>query len=127
LSCSTRLASTVALLSMLGLSLAGCGGDSTPSAGTGTQPVVITIVEKNGSITPDDGRVVDASLGQDIQVVVTTDAADEIHVHSIPEHEFEVKAGADAEKLPVFSVDTPGRFVIESHGLDVTLVTLQVS
>jgi hypothetical protein len=118
----------VAVGSILGLSLAGCGGNGSSSDGaTSSQPVSITIVEKNGAITPDDGRVIDVSKGQQVQVIVSTDVDDEIHVHSIPEHEFEVKAGADKEKLPEFSVDTPGRFVIESHGLDVTLVTLQVS
>jgi hypothetical protein len=114
-----------------GLSLAGCGGSGSGSGGSNdgasSEPVTVTITEKNGAISPDDGHVVDVHKGQKVQLVVTTDADDEIHVHSIPEHEFEVKAGASAEKLPPFSITTPGRFIIESHGLDVTLVTLQVS
>jgi hypothetical protein len=113
---------------VLGLSLTGCGGGDGSDDGSGsTAPVTIDITENNGAITPADGHVVDVDKGQQVQLIVTSDAADEIHVHSVPEHEFEVKAGADKEKLPVFTVDTPGRFVIESHGLEVTLVTLQVS
>ncbi len=132
----TRLATaTSAAAALLGLCLTGCGStnptsgaaDSAGGTGSGSeQPATISIVEKDGSITPDDGHVIDVDKGQDVQLVVTTDAADEIHVHSIPEHEFEVEAGADSEKLPEFSIDTPGRFIIESHGLNVTLVTLQV-
>jgi hypothetical protein len=112
---------------VLALCVTACGGSSEAGDAGSSKPVTVTIVEKNGTITPDDGHVVDVHKGQKIQLIVTTDAADEIHVHSIPEHEFEVKAGASAEKLPPFTISTPGRFIIESHGLNVTLVTLQVS
>jgi hypothetical protein len=121
-----------ALLVLTLVSTSACGGSSAGSSGAGSsggagERVTVTIVEKHGRITPDDGHVVDVHKGQSVQLVVTTDKADEIHVHSIPEHEFEVKAGARAERLPPFTLSTPGRFIIESHGLDVTLVTLQVS
>jgi hypothetical protein len=126
---SARRSTLIAAIVITGLSLAGCGGSgsggSSDAASSG--PVTVTITEKNGSISPDDGHLVDVDKGQQVQLVVSTDADDEIHVHSIPEHEFEVKAGVSAQKLPPFSITTPGRFVIESHGLDVTLVTLQVS
>jgi hypothetical protein len=126
---STRTSTLLTAMLITGLSLAGCGGSGSggSSDGGSSKPVTVTITEKNGAISPDDGHVVDVQKGQQIQLVVTTDADDEIHVHSIPEHEFEVKAGASADRLPPFSITTPGRFVIESHGLDVTLVTLQVS
>jgi hypothetical protein len=126
-----RRSTLLAAMVITGLSLAGCGGSGSGSGGSSdaasSKPVTVTITEKNGAISPDDGHLVDVDKGQQVQLVVTTDADDEIHVHSIPEHEFEVKAGASAQKLPPFSITTPGRFVIESHGLDVTLVTLQVS
>jgi hypothetical protein len=126
---SARRSTLLAAMVITGLSLAGCGGSGSGGSndGASSKPVTVTITEKNGAISPDDGHVVDVDKGQKVQLVVTTDADDEIHVHSIPEHEFEVKAGASAEKLPPFSITTPGRFIIESHGLDVTLVTLQVS
>jgi hypothetical protein len=128
---SARRSTLLAAMVITGLSLAGCGGSGSGSGGSSdaasSKPVTVTITEKNGAISPDDGHLVDVDKGQQVQLVVTTDADDEIHVHSIPEHEFEVKAGASAQKLPPFSITTPGRFVIESHELDVTLVTLQVS
>jgi hypothetical protein len=123
-----RCAPGAATTLLLAVMLTACGGDDDAGGTGGSQsPVTIDVTEENGSITPDDGQVVDADTGQQIQIVVTSDVADEIHVHSIPEHEFEVKAGAESEKLPTFSVGTPGRFVVESHRLDLTLVTLQVS
>jgi hypothetical protein len=129
-SCSARWPLSVAALVVTCLSVTGCGGSSDSSAeksSASSAPLTVTIIEKNGTISPDDGHVVDVHEGQEVQLIVTTDAADEIHVHSIPEHEFEVAAGASADKLPPFALSTPGRFVIESHVLDVTLVTLQVS
>ena len=44
----------------------------------------------------------------------------------LPEHEFEVTAG-DEEKEFTFSVDTPGTIEVESHGLEVTVLKLEVS
>jgi hypothetical protein len=122
-----RRSSLVAAMVVTGLAVAGCGGSTDATDSVTGKAVTVTITEKNGSISPDDGHVVDVDRGQEVQLVVTTDADDEIHVHSIPEHEFEVRASASAHKLPPFVIKTPGRFVIESHGLDVTLVTLQVS
>ena len=46
-------------------------------------------------------------------------------MHSDPEHEFEVKAGEDQKFT--FTIDSPGTYEVESHGLEVTLVKLQVS
>jgi hypothetical protein len=122
-----RISTSIVLVLAVGLSATACGASSGPSDGAPAKPVTVTITEKDGAISPDDGHIVDVHKGQQVQIVVTTDTADEIHVHSVPEHEFEVRAGASAERLPPFFLSTPGRFVVESHGLDLTLVTLQVS
>jgi len=127
----TRLTRFVAkAVATLALCLATACSDDAGSPGTETDPdapVTIEIRQQDGSIEPADGRVVEVEQGQPIQLVVTSDVADEIHVHSDPEHEFEVPKGADAEQLPTFTLDSPGRFPVESHHLDLTLVTLQVS
>ena len=127
---STRLVAQAA--ATLALCLATACSDDAGSAGTSREtdqsaPVTIEIRQQDGSIEPADGRVVEVEQGQPIQLVVTSDVADEIHVHSDPEHEFQIPKGADAERLPAFTIDTPGRFPVESHHLDLTLVTLQVS
>jgi plastocyanin len=84
---------------------------------------MVTITEKNGSIaaSPD---LVQASTGEKIMFMVTTDAADEIHVHSVPDHEFEVKPGG--EQTFTFTVTTPGTIEVESHRLDTTILKLEV-
>jgi hypothetical protein len=102
---------------------AGCGGGS--SDGSDKPPVIIEITEDAGTITPNDGHAVDVEVGQEIQLNVSSDVDDEIHVHSDPEHEYEVQGGEDESYS--FSIDSPGVYPIESHGLDITLVKLQVS
>jgi len=110
---------------VLGLT-AGCGGGSAGGeSGSDEPPVTIEIVEDAGNITPDDGHVVKVDVGQEVQLNISSDVDDEIHAHTQPEHEFEVKAGVDASES--FTVDSPGVYPIESHGLDITLVKLQVS
>ena len=127
-----RLFGSVAAVAVLLVALTSCGDDSDSDADAPettttetSQPVIIDIFEDNGKITPDDAKVVKVGVGQDIQLNVTSDADDEIHVHSDPEHEFEVKAGEDQSFT--FSIDSPGKYAVESHELEVTLVKLQVS
>ena len=108
--------------------LTGCGGGEGGPGGGSTSdlpPVIIEITEDAGDITPDDGRVVKAAVGQEVQLTVSSDVADEIHVHTTPDHEYEVRAGEDETFR--FTVTSPGVYPIESHGLDITLVKLQVS
>ena len=121
----TRTFGLLVAIAALGLSLTACSDDSSDSDGSSDQPVTVDITEKDGKIEP-VGKVVKASTGQDITLVVTSDVKDEIHVHSDPEHEFEVAAG-DEEKEFTFSVDTPGTIEVESHGLEVTILKLEVS
>jgi len=121
----TRTLGLLVATATLGLSLTACSDDSSDSDGSSDQPVTVDITEKDGKIEP-VGKVVKASTGQDITLVVTSDVDDEIHVHSDPEHEFEVAAG-DEEKEFTFSVDTPGTIEVESHGLEVTILKLEVS
>jgi plastocyanin len=118
------LSTAVACLTLM-LGVAACSSDGSSSTGSSTEPVKVNITEQGGKIQP-VGQVVKAGTGQDITLVVTSDVKDEIHVHTDPEHEFEVKAG-DQDKEFTFSVDTPGQYEVESHRLDVTLLKLQVS
>jgi hypothetical protein len=103
---------------------AACGG-SDSGDGSDKPPVTIEIVEDGGQITPDDGHPVAVAVGQEVQLNVSSDVDDEIHVHTQPDHEYEVAAGQDESYS--FTVDSPGVYPIESHGLDITIVKLQVS
>lgn len=85
---------------------------------------MVTIVIKDGAVTP-QGKRINVEVGQNVTLNVTSDVADEIHVHSTPEHEFKIKAGATNKKF-TFVVKNPGQIAVESHHLDVTILQLVV-
>ena len=116
---------TAAMVLIVGLALTGCGSSSANNGSASDGPVVINITEKDGGITPDDGHVVKVQVGQEVRLNVSSDVDDEIHAHTEPEHEFEVTGGKD--QTFTFTAETPGTSVIESHGLDITLVKLEIS
>jgi hypothetical protein len=102
-------------------------GDATSGSGdTGAaeQPVTITVTEQAGEVDP-LGEVVEVERGQEIELVVSSDAEDEFHLHSDPEQEFPIEAASDQRFT--FSIDTPGTYELESHELEVTIVKLQVT
>ena len=114
--------------------VAGCGGSKTsggsPSA-TQQPPqsqqtpagLVVAVTISNGTVTPANAEF-EAKVGQPITFRVTSDAADELHVHSVPDHEFEV--AAKPNQTFQFSVDVPGQVEVELHKLDRTVATIQV-
>jgi hypothetical protein len=120
---SLALASTA--VAVLALTTACKSGGDSGASGSDEPPVTIEIVEDGGKITPDDGHVVAVDVGQEVQLNISSDVDDEIHVHTAPDHEFEVQAGVDSSES--FTVDSPGVYPVESHGLEITLVKLQVS
>jgi SpoU rRNA methylase family enzyme len=121
----SRPCALVTATAVLALGVTGCGSDDSSDGGSSDTPVVVDITEQGGKIDP-VGEVVKVDTGQGVELVVTSDADDEIHVHSDPEHEFEVKAGDQGKKF-TFSEDTPGTIEVESHGLEVTILKLEVS
>ncbi|MEH3032565.1 MAG: hypothetical protein PGN07_00630 [Aeromicrobium erythreum] len=133
------IAST-ALAAVLALALTGCGSDDEPAESPSTSApsasasasasepaddgvtVDITIA-KDGSVTPRGDRV-DVKVGQKVTLRITAKAAEEIHVHSDPEHSYDVEAGDTVEKS--FTIDNPGQVAVEAHGSDATIVQLVV-
>ena len=108
------------------LVLTGCGGSDAAGEtdgglkGTGTK---VDIVIKDGKVTP-QGKWVEVEAGKPVTLRITSDADEEIHVHSDPEHEFEVEPGHVLDET--FTIDTPGQVAVEAHHLDVTIVQLVV-
>jgi hypothetical protein len=100
--------------------LAGCGSAPKPVMGQGLS-VDVTIA--HGQVTPANA-VLQATVRQPITLHVSSDAADELHVHSVPDHKFEVAAAAN--QTFQFSVDVPGSVDVELHHLDRTVATIQV-
>jgi hypothetical protein len=95
---------------------------ATPSTSADAGTVIDVIVDK-GVVTPTNAEA-QAVPGQPIVLQVTTDAVDSLHVHSVPEHVFDV-AAAPGQRFE-FTVDIPGRVAVELHDLHVTVVTIEV-
>lgn len=109
--------------------LAGCGADEAastePTDAPSTEPVIVDITIADGEVAP-IGEEVQATVGQSIQLLVDSDAADELHVHSQPEHEFDVEADPGTDQVFDFTVEIPGQVDVESHETGDTIVTLVV-
>lgn len=130
---------TLAMAGVVALALAGCSnketapsGSSSASATATTQlsnpqappaRVYIDVTIAGGTATPLNQQV-EAKLGQPIIVRVNSDAADQLHVHSNPEHTFTIKAEKDQQFQ--FTVDVPGKVDVELHHLDKTVATITV-
>jgi len=93
-------------------------GHPTPGAG-----LVVDITIAKGQVTPSNARLA-AKVSQPITLHVTSDSTDELHVHSVPDHKFQVAAAAN--QTFQFSVDVPGNVDVELHHLDRTVATIQV-
>ncbi len=112
------LVSAAALLLVNGL--VGCGGSANKTA-PGNLTVDVTIAK--GQVTPVNATL-QARVNQPITFRVSSDAVDELHVHSVPGHEFKVAAAPN--QTFQFSVDVPGNVDVELHHLDRTVATIQV-
>ncbi|KQU29563.1 MULTISPECIES: hypothetical protein [Nocardiaceae] len=119
--------------------VAGCGSSSGGTSPTAAEPVPSTDSTASVSAQPDTLRMnlsinggtveptnqrLDASVGQLISMSISSDITDELHVHSVPEHTFEIEPGKD--QVFTFTVDVPGQVDIELHHSDRTVATLVV-
>ncbi|GJF10469.1 hypothetical protein NGTWS1803_36110 [Mycolicibacterium cyprinidarum] len=104
----------------------GSGAVSMPAAtstGSASATTVIDIAIADGVVTPTNAEA-QAAVGQPIVLQVSSDAADSLHVHSIPEQSFAVQARPDQRFE--FTVQVPGRVDVELHNLHRTVVTIEV-
>lgn len=119
--------------------VAGCGSSSDVTSPTAAEPVPSTDSTASVSAQPDTLRMnlsinggtveptnqrLDASVGQLISMSISSDITDELHVHSVPEHTFEIEPGKD--QVFTFTVDVPGQVDVELHHSDRTVATLVV-
>ncbi len=131
---------TLAATGAVALLVAGCGGstssENTSTAASGgtaapamtdqqTPPerVVLDVTIAGGNVTPTNQQV-QAKVKQPIIVRVNSDVADQLHVHSSPEHTFDIKP--ENGQAFQFSVDVPGKVDVELHHLDKTVATITV-
>ena len=86
----------------------------------------VTAAEAAGAsrYIPDEFGAVQGKVGEPIVVRVNSDATDELHVHSNPEHSFKIEA-RNGQQFQ-FTVDVPGTVDIELHQLNRTIASVQV-
>nr|WP_233213516.1 hypothetical protein [Mycobacterium sp. QGD 101] len=85
--------------------------------------LVIDVTIKGGEVTPTNAEL-EGKVKEPIVIRVNSDAADELHVHSNPEHTFKVEP-KPAQSFQ-FTVDVPGRVAVELHELKRTIATIEV-
>jgi hypothetical protein len=100
--------------------LVACGGS--PSAPPAA-PLVVNVTIAQGQVSPTNAPL-QARVHQQITFHITSDAPDELHVHSVPDHKFDIAAAPN--QTFQFSVDVPGNVEVELHHLDRTIATIQV-
>ena len=85
--------------------------------------LVIDVTIKGGDVTPTNQQL-KATVKEQIVIRVNSDAADELHVHSTPEHKFNIES--KPMQIFQFTVDVPGKVDVELHNLNKTIATITV-
>lgn len=101
------------------LLVAGCGGPAAPPA-AGEQLARFTV--QGGKRVAGPERL-EVARGQAVRIEVTTDAADELHVHG---YDKEVELTAGQPGTVAFTADVPGLFEVELHHSGAKLTQLRV-
>jgi ABC-type glycerol-3-phosphate transport system substrate-binding protein len=135
---------TLIVLAAAAVITAGCGGSNTSQNASGTasssQPstvnpsdmsnnqapptqLVIEVTIRGGNVTPTNEQL-QAAVNEQIIVKINSDADDELHVHSTPDHTFKVdpKSGQSFQ----FTVSVPGNVDVELHKANKTIATIAV-
>ena len=108
---------------VLAVLLSGCGGSSTGAdAGGGGKTDTIQVAVKDGKVTPATHRV-PVAKGDTVKLVVTTDTADEVHVHGVDIE----KATSPGKPVTItFVAKDPGIYDVETHDSGLQLLQLEV-
>jgi len=130
-----RIGVIIAVACVAGLVIGGCGGSSTPTGSTGaaqttaataaTTPTsattAIAVAYEGGTITGGGRKQVKA--GDTVVITVTSDVADEVHVHGY-DKKVDVVPGTPA--TITFTADIPGIFDVELESRSLKLIDLVV-
>jgi FtsP/CotA-like multicopper oxidase with cupredoxin domain len=127
------------LLVVLGLCGACASGDSNGSSSTpasssssaaassegpteSAQPEEISVAVKNGTVLPPTHRV-EISKGDRVELNVTSDVDDEVHVHG---YDIEKPVSAGETVTIEFTADQAGLFEVETHESALQVLQLEV-
>jgi hypothetical protein len=117
------------------LVLTGCAGTA-PAAGAGSSSAPtdtstsgaeaparrIEVTVSGGTVSGDTGRV-PVEQGETLELVITSDTADEVHVHG---YDVTARVTPDRPAALTFRADLPGVFEVELHDAGTRLLSLQV-
>lgn len=137
---TSRLAVVAPVLLAGTPTLAGCGGDEpsaagsssspTPSASTSAAPTrspapagtTFEVAFTAGRVTGDNGRV-KVGLDDTVGIVVTSDVADEVHLHG---YDVGTAVAPGTPATLTFRATIPGVFQVELEDLGTQLLSIQV-
>jgi hypothetical protein len=132
------------ILTAAALITAGCSGSNNSDNASGNTPgnqpstispsdmaneqapparLVIDVNIKGGQVDPTNAQL-QAAVNEQIVIHVNSDAADQLHVHSNPEHSFNVEA--KPMQTFQFTVGVPGKVDVELHNTKKTIATIAV-
>ena len=104
------------------LLLTGCGSDE-PEVGTELPPESGRIeLTFEGADAPPSERV-SVELGEEVELVIKSEEAGELHVHTDPEQTLEYAAGTTTLTL---TIDEPGVVDVERHEPEALVLQLEV-
>ncbi len=119
------------------LLVSGCAGAADPgpaapsasasSSASAPSPaaLVIDITIAGGKVNP-NGQKINASVGQQVTLNVTSDETDEIHAH-IGGDGYELEVPAGQQTTGSFTLTSAGSFEVESHHLEKIIVIVNAS
>jgi threonine synthase len=130
---------TVVATVLAALAVAGCGSGDNGSGGSGSTPVGATagntsasasastssnstnveVTIADGKVAPDPSRKVEVATDDHVHISVTSDHADEVHVHG---YDIEKEVSAGGTVTIDFTADIPGQFEVEAHKLSPSLL-----
>ena len=129
----------ILLAVVLGLALAGCAGTDATGASASTSAAATTtaspsaassapagqrieVTVRGGQVSGDTGRV-PVPVGEVVTLAITSDVADEVHVHG---YDLEAALTPGMPTELTFDATIPGVFEVELHEAGTVLLTLQV-
>ncbi|GAA0438735.1 hypothetical protein Acor_78990 [Acrocarpospora corrugata] len=112
--------SLIALLVGVVLSVTACGASDAATFSGPAKEIAVTIA--GGAVTPPPGRI-EVAKGQQVKISVTSDVADEAHVHGY-DKSAALQPGAAASIE--FVADQDGLFEVETHESGLQLFQLVV-
>ncbi|OFW65152.1 MAG: hypothetical protein A2135_03315 [Actinobacteria bacterium RBG_16_67_15] len=120
---------SIALIAVLVLTVAvaACGDDTSDGGNAAEVNIAVTVAGGTVTVTVDGAAFSDhvaVPKGSTVHLTVTSDVADEAHIHG---YDLMVELEAGVEGSLDFTVDIPGIFEMELEGSALHLIDLEVS